>query len=166
MVVLSTALSSGYYTSLSTSLQSDNGEVNEGMGEEGGDVFVMWELALEESPKKGNTALSETRGEIGTAGYGATRPDQALSANTAVSTETSTSRQTDKFAGGRVGLYVPLIGASLSAFSAICVVSASGYPGTSADSYLEVGLLTDCLGLSAMFVLSLSVATAVFLTSL
>jgi hypothetical protein len=131
VIVLSTALSPGYFASHSTSLDGLDAMGGEGVGGEEGSVFVMWDLALGDSPKglqaelPGETSRpSGYETAYGTAGPSVAGGSAAVEVEAAVPADNA--GRADRFASGRVGLYVPLLVASVGAIASLSVVTLKG----------------------------------------
>lgn len=125
VVVLSTALSPGYLTSHSTSLEGVDAADSNGVGGEVGSVFVMWDLAIGDSPKtNAGDVESDIREGYGTASRAIPDVERTV-------VEQDQVQSTDRFAKGRVGMYSALLSTSLAVIFSISAVSTGGFPGES-----------------------------------
>lgn len=134
LTVLSTALSPGYLASHSPSLSDLDGMNSDGVGGEAGGIFLMWDLALGGSPKVSPADFPDGYQARGETVYGTAPPAVAASRVTSTTTEPSSetvngNRKPDRFANGRVGMYVPLLFTSLAVVFCISAVSTRGFPG-------------------------------------
>lgn len=141
LVILSTALSPKYYSSLSPSLDG----VPQSPESSQGDMFVMWDLALASppsTPRLGPTrTLASSSPVVRT--YGTSVPATPVALATGetpanpYAAETPLVKRRDKFAEGRVWSYAILLGCSLgvtgSAIGVIRIGDLGALPMRGAD---------------------------------
>lgn len=130
VVVLSTALSPGYFTSHSPSLDGLAGSKSQDLDGERGDVFVMWDLALGDPSTPENLADSDRANSDSGPSYGsAVRQQSNMITPGDPSTASATVDAVDRFARDRVAFYVPLLASSLASTASFCVSSTIIRPG-------------------------------------
>jgi hypothetical protein len=175
LVILSTTLSPNYHLSLSPS--ADGGKV----GPEERDVFVMWDLALASPPGSPRLGPVRTGGGLGGGGrsYGAItnelagvpggvypQPSNPYAIDDIVVTPTTTPKKRDKFAEGRLWIYIPLGMSSLAVLVAAAVVlgeSQYGEPHKTCASDLSLSFIIVLNSVIIIVVASLSLTFVITL---